>query len=47
MQKQKRNPIAKMLRYPKYRKRIVLSKKTYNRKKEKKKNEVLTSQYNS
>jgi len=47
MQKQKRNPIARMLRYPKYRKRIVLSKKTYNRKKEKRKNEISTQKYYS
>lgn len=31
----RRNEIAKDLRTPKYRKRVVLSKKVYNRKKEK------------
>lgn len=34
------NPVARNLRTPMYRKRIVTSKRIYNRKKEKKKNEI-------
>ena len=41
----KRNPIAKNLRTPVYRKRIVLSRKIYNRKKERKKNAIQLSEY--
>jgi len=44
--KKTRNPIAKDLRSPKYRKRIVLSKKVYSRKAKHPKKGNGQSQYN-